>query len=103
MISPIENNGMVMRMQDFSSVRQNEENVSLNQHITIQNSIDKNGEAVARSVHEKDNSDGADTHHDAREKGRNKYYDTRKKKSKDESLKDGIVVAKGKSVFDITI
>ena len=103
MISPIENNGMVLRMQDFSTVRQNEENISVNQQLHIQDSKSKSDDINAHSVQSKDDSDGADTHHDAREEGRNKYVNMRKKKNGDELPKEGRVIAKGKGGFDITI
>ena len=103
MISPIENNGMVMRMQDFSSIRQNEENVSVNQHMQIQDTLDKTDDANAHTVREQSDSDGADTRHDAREEGRNKYFDNRKKKGQNSVPLEGRMVAKGRGGFDITV
>lgn len=103
MITPIETNGMMLRTQDFSVLRQNEENHLSNQHIQIQNSIDKSGEENARSVQKKDDSNGAGTRHDAKEEGRNKYVNMRKVKKADDPLKEGVVVAKGKGGFDLSI
>lgn len=103
MITPIENNGMMLRTQDFSSIRQNEDNHSVNLHMHIQDSIDKNEDRSARSVHSKDNSDGANTNHDAKEKGRNTYFDNRKKDSKKHGKQEGVVVPKNHGGFDVTI
>ena len=103
MISPIENNGMVLRMQDFSQVRQNEENVSVNQHVVIQEDLDKTEESNAHSVVKKDNADGTGTDHDARQEGRNKYTDNRKKKNAGSVPSSGRMVAKGQGGFDISI
>ena len=103
MITPIENNGMVLRTQDYSALLQSEENHSSNQHVQIQNNIDKNGEVIAHSVQSKDDSNGANTKHDAKEEGRNKYVNLRKAKNGNDPLKEGIVVVKGKGGFDLSI
>ena len=103
MITPIENNGMMLRTQDFSVLRQNEDNNLSNQHVNIQDNIDKTGERNAQSVQKKDDSNGADTRHDAKEEGRNKYFNNRKLKGKNDPLKDGVVVAKGRGGFDLSI
>ena len=103
MISPIENTGMIMRTQDFSAVRHNEDNHSANVHVQIQERMDKADEANAHTVIQKDNADSADTRHDARDEGRNKYFSTRKKKQNDDVAEEGVVVVKRKSGFDITI
>lgn len=102
MISPVENNGMMLRTQDFSIMRGNEDRAIANQHTIIQNDIDKTGENAAHQVLRKDNSDGADTRHDARNEGKNKYYNNRKKK--DTAVKkEGVMVKKSMGGFDITV
>lgn len=103
MISPIETNGTVLRMQDFSTIRHNEENHAGNQHLVLQDAQDKAEDTNAHTVQKKADSDGADTHHDAREEGRNKYIDTRKKKDKNPISREGVVIAKQKGGFDISI
>lgn len=103
MISPIENSGMILRTQDFSGVRHNEENHSANVHVRIQESIDKSEEANAHSVREKDNADKSGTHHDARDEGRNKYFSLRTKQKKEKEQEDGVVVKKKPGGFNITI
>lgn len=102
MISPIENSGMIMRTQDYSTVRQNEDNHSNNIHVHIQEQMDKTDDNKSHTVRSRDDADSSDTHHDARDEGRNKYFDTRKKKS-EKVAKDGVVIAKSKNRFDISI
>ena len=103
MISPVENNGMVLRTQDFTAIRHNEENRANNQHVQIQDTLDQNEDVSAHTVREKDNSDGADTRHDAREEGRNKYVNLRKKNDKKDPLGEGVVVAKKRASFDMSV
>ena len=94
---------MMLRTQDFSAIRQNEENHSVLQHVRIQDDKDKEQDANAHSVQKKDNADGSDTQHDAREQGRNKYFDTRKKKKSNDLDDGGIVIAKNRGGFDLKI
>lgn len=103
MISPIENSGMLMRTQDFSVMRQNEDNHSGNIHVQIQSRMEKTEDVNAHSVVTKDNADGANTEHDARQEGRNRYVNIRKKKKSDALADEGVVVVKKKSGFDISI
>ena len=106
MISPIENNNMVVRAMDFSVIKHNENEQPHNQHVTIQEDIDRRDDAHVMTVREKDNADKSGTEHDAREEGRNKYYNMRKKPDKkDESVPDeGIVIpVRPGGGFNITI
>jgi len=103
MISPIENSGMILRTQDFSSVRHNEDNHSANVHVQIQEALDKSDDANAHSVRKKDNADKSGTHHDARDEGRNKYVNLRTKKKNNKAEEDGVIVKKQPGGFNITI
>lgn len=103
MISPIENSGMLLRTQDFSAIRQNEENQTTVAHSQIQGQLDKTEEAVAHTVISKEDSSRSDTNHDARQEGRNKYIDMRKKKKSDAVAKEGVVVKKTATRFDMSI
>ena len=94
MISPIVNNGMMARTQDFASLRQMDDNKAQGVQINIQQQIDDKKEMDVHTVHEADDSNEPDTHHDAREEGRNKYFDMRNKNAKKESKADGIVKSK---------
>ena len=103
MITPIENNNMVVRAMDFQAVKQNEIEHPHNQHMIIQESIDREDDSHVNTVREKDNADKSGTEHDAKEEGRNKYFSTRKTKKKDEVPDEGIVIPLDRGGFNITI
>ncbi|MCR5832306.1 MAG: hypothetical protein K6G67_09235 [Lachnospiraceae bacterium] len=103
MITPLENNNMVVRAMDYSNVQRNEIEHPHHQHVVIQEDIEKNDDSNVKTVRNKDDADGADTHHDAREEGRNKYFSTRKTKKKNEVPDEGKVIPKNPGGFNITI
>ncbi len=103
MISPIESNNMVVRAMDFQAIKANENESTQTQHIVIRDDIDKNDDAHVNTVRDKDNADKSDTHHDAREEGRNKYFSNRKNKKKDEVPDEGRVIPLNSGGFNITI
>lgn len=103
MISPIESNGMIARTQDYSSFRLQEDNKANVAHVSIQERIDEKGQSNVRSVHNADNSDRPGTEHDAREEGRNKYFNMRKEKKSEKKENDGKVTVKKSFGFDLKI
>ena len=103
MISPLENNNMVMRAMDFSTIKQNENDHPQTQHVIIQEDIEKNDTSHVTTVREKDNADRSGTEHDAKEEGRNKYFSTRKVKKADEVPDEGRVIPLNQGGFNITI
>ncbi len=103
MISPIENNNMVVRAMDFSVIKQNENDHPQTQHVIIQEDIEKNDDSHVKTVHAKDNADKSGTEHDAKEEGRNKYFSNRKEKKKDEIPDEGRVIPLNTGGFNITI
>lgn len=103
MISPIETSGMISRTQDISLLRQNEENRGALDHMNIQNRLESKQEENFRTVHEADDSNKSDTHHDAKEKGKNEYFNMRKNSKKKPPAKEDKVIAKSRHGFDIKI
>lgn len=103
MISPIENNNMVVRAMDYQNVKVNEDEHPHTQHILIQEDIDRNDDSHVNTVREKDNADKSGTEHDAKEEGKNKYFSTRKVKKQDEIPEEGRVVEIKRSGFNMTI
>ena len=103
MISPLENNNMVVRAMDFSAIKANENEHPHTQHVIISEDIQKNDDSHVNTVREKDNADGAGTEHDAKEEGRNKYFSTRKKKQADEVPEEGRVIKINPGGFNMTI
>lgn len=95
MISPIESNGMVARTQDYASMRQQDDSKAFGAQLNVQQRMDERDAANVRTVRNANDSGKSDTHHDAREEGRNKYFDIRdKKKSKKDAPVEGKVTLK---------
>lgn len=102
MISPLENNNMMIRTQDYASMRNQDDVRAAASQVRIQEQIDEREGENVRTVHQSDDSNKPDTHHDAREEGRNKYYNNRKN-TKRESESDGVVRVKNHGGFDLKI
>ena len=104
MITPLENNGMVARTQDISMFRHNEVQQPATEHLNTQNLIERRADENAHTVQSRPDSDRPDTRHDARDEGKNKYYDMRRKKQSGNVVPDeGIVKVKNHTGFDIIV
>ena len=105
MITPIEDNNMVVRTMDFQAIKHNENEHQNTQHMIIQEDIDQTENSNVNTVHKKDDADKPGTEHDAKEEGRNKYVSNRKSnnKKKDEIPEEGRVIALRPGGFNITI
>ena len=93
---------------DFSIIKQSEDNHPQNQHVMIQEDIDRRDDSHVQTVREKDNADASNTDHDAKEEGRNKYYSMRdkdgKRKTENDIPDEGIVIpVRPGGGFNITI
>jgi len=103
MISPIENNGMIARTQDYSSFKLQEDTRAAGGQIYIQEQSDQNKNANVKTVHRSDDSDRPDTNHDAREEGRNKYFNNRNSGKEKKPAGDGVFIVKKSGGFDLKI
>lgn len=103
MISPLEMNGIVTRTQDYSTMKINEDNHAQVGQNVITDLQDQKYEENAIFVQTSDNSDRPDTRHDARDKSKNEYVDTRRRDKKKKLDEEGIVVNKTYSGFDMKI
>ncbi|MCR5267364.1 MAG: hypothetical protein K6E16_02480 [Lachnospiraceae bacterium] len=103
MISPLENNGIISRTQDISILKQNEDARGDISHLQTQDTFDNERDQFVHTVHDADNTSEPDTHHDAREKGRNEYIDLRNKNKKKKQQQEDRVIAKSVHGFDIKI
>ncbi|MCR5419970.1 MAG: hypothetical protein K6E98_03075 [Lachnospiraceae bacterium] len=102
MISPIEMNGVLSRTQDIASLRHNEDNKSALDSVNFQTQMNVKREEDANTVQTASGSDGTNTKHDAKEKGKNEFFDIRRKDKKDK--RDGVVKVKlSSSGFDLKI
>ena len=89
----------IPRTQDYSVMKQNEDNKGAFQQMTLGQQSQKQSEKLTKEVHSSDNADWY-----AKEKGHNEYAgnggDKRRKKKEPE---DGVVIQKQHRGFDIKI
>ncbi len=98
----VEMNGMNLRTQDFSILKQHEDARPLAEQQQLQDGQDKRVLRDARSVQHGEDSSKSDTHADAREKGKNTYMgDGGKNRRK--PADDGKVIIKGNKGFDMSV
>lgn len=94
----------IPRTQDYTTMKQNEDNKGAFQQMTLGQQSQKQSEQRTREVHSSDNADWYTGQYDAREKGNGEYAGNggrhRKKEKPDQ---DGVVVAKQHQGFDIKI
>lgn len=95
--------GTIARSQDYTTIKQNEDNKSIaQQNVLIQ---DKQKEDIQKTkqVNQSDSAQWQQKKFDAREKGSNNYEGDGGSKRKKEKEPDGKVVLKGQGGFDIKI
>jgi hypothetical protein len=103
MISPIELSGTLARTQDIANLRANEDNKAALDHVNVQNQVDVKGDETVHTVKEASGSDGTDTRHDAKEKGKNEFVDIRKKNRKAKAPDEVVRVKSPSPGFDLKI
>ena len=87
--------------QDYSIIKQNEDNKAFADQVNGQVQVQKNERQKAREVHSSDDTQWHESKPDAREKGKNEYFGDGGKHRK-EQQKERVLV-KGQSSFDIKI
>lgn len=103
-ISRVELQGQVTRAQDFTTIKQNEDNKGMVDQTNFQRQFDQTVEGRLRQVQQGDRAENEGKKYDAKEKGNGSYSgDGGKKRKKDEKEKDGKVFLKGQGSFDIKI
>ena len=103
MISPIEMNAVITRTQDIVSLRHNEDNKAAIDSGNIHTQVDVKGDETVHTVKSASESDGTDTKHDAKEKGKNEFFDIRRKEKKKKESVEGVRVKAPSSGFDLKI
>lgn len=94
----------IPRTQDYTTMKQNEDNKGTFQQMTLEQQSDKQSEQRTREVHSSDNSDWYTGQYDAKEKGHNEYAGNGgKHRKKEDPGKDGTVVTRQHQGFDIKI
>lgn len=103
-ISRVEIQGQLTRAQDFTTIKQNQDNKGLVDQINFQKQFNQTVENKVRQVHQGDKAENEGKRFDAKEKGNGTYYgDGGKRRKKEEKEKDGKVVLKGHGSFDMKI
>ena len=101
-LGPVEMNGILQRTQDFTTIKQNEDNKAFVVQSNIQNEHEQEIDHAMHQVHDADDSRDSEGEFDARREGRNKYVKTATKKKKNEKT-EGKVVVKGSGGFDVSV
>lgn len=101
-ISRVELQGQVTRAQDFTTIKHNEDNKMMVDQNNFQRQFDQTVENKARQVQQGDEAENRGKRFDAKDKGNGTYAgDGGRRRKKEE--KDGKVVLKGQSNFDMKI
>ncbi|MCM1057582.1 MAG: hypothetical protein NC517_08245 [Firmicutes bacterium] len=91
----------VSRAQDYSSIKQNEDNKAFVDQSNGQFQVQKNEQRLTKEVHSGDDARWSGKQPDAREKGNGEYYGDGGKRRKQQPREQ--VVVKGQKSFDIKI
>lgn len=103
-ISRVEIQGQLTRAQDFTTIKQNQDNKGLVDQTNFQKQFNQTVENKVRQVHQGDKAENEGKRFDAKEKGNGTYYgDGGKRRKKEEKEKDGKVVLNGHGSFDMKI
>lgn len=101
-LGPVEMNGILQRTQDFTTIKQNEDNRGLIAQTNIHNEAEQEIDHAMHQVHDAADSRDSEGEFDARREGRNKYMKSSTKRKKEEKT-EGKVVVKGSGGFDISV
>lgn len=105
-IGPLEFQGAIPRVQDYASIRQNEDSKGATDQMHATNVVNHETDVKATSVNRQDETSNNHNNFDAREKGSNEYGGDggKKRKNAEEPAKEGKVIVKGRpDSFDIRI
>ncbi len=81
-IRPVDISGMLQRTEDISIIKHNQDQRPAIEQQNLQTQQVRKEEAMRHQVLNPENSTKADTHADAREKGKNSYFYRKKESSK---------------------
>lgn len=92
----------ITRSQDYTTIKQNEDNKAFTDQTNIGNTIQKDTDQKAREVRSSDNSDWHTKQFDAKDKGDNEYSGDGGRRKPREEKKEQVIV-NGRQSFDIKI
>lgn len=103
-ISPVLNSGMIQRTDDVGNLKLQQEQRPVAEQQNAQTQMTRKADEFRHQVVTPSDSSKADTHADAREEGKNKYFFKKKVQKKQEETSDGCVVKKRSSnSFDMKV
>lgn len=103
-ISRVALQGQVTRAQDFTTIKQNEDNKTVVQQSNIQREFGRTIDDRLHQVHRGERTEKDGKRFDAKDQGNGTYSgDGGSQRKKQETEKDGKVILKGQSSFDIKI
>lgn len=103
-IGMVELNGTIQRVQDYATVKHNENNKVIADQSNFQTQFSKQVQEKSTQVKRGDDTQDPNKRHDAREKGKNEYSgDGGRRRRQGDVPGDGIVIRKNSSGFDMKI
>ena len=103
-ISRVVLQGQVTRAQDFTTIKQNEDNKGMVDQSNFQKQFDRTVDNRLRQVNQGDRTENEGKRFDAKEKGGGNYQgDGGQNRKKEDKETDGKVLLKGRGSFDIKI
>ena len=81
-VGPVTLNGIIPRTQDYSAIKQQEDNKPVIEQHNIQTTMKTQGQRQLKQVNHADDADQHMKKYDAKEKGSNEYHGQQKKKKK---------------------
>lgn len=104
-ISPILNSGMIQRTDDVGVIKHQQDTKPVVEQQNAMTQVAKKTEEMRRQVVNPEDANKANTHADAREEGKNKYFFRKKegKKKQSEPTEDRVIKKTMGGGFDIKV
>ena len=102
-ISPILNSGMIQRTDDVGALRLQQEQRPIAEQQNAQVQMTRKADEFSHQVVTPADPNKADTHADAREEGKNKYFFQKKNKKQEEKQEDRVIKKYSTSSFDMKV
>ena len=103
-ISPILNSGMIQRTDDVAALKLQQDSRPMVEQQSAQTQMTRKADEFSHQVVTPADSNKTDTHADAREEGKNKYFFQKKTdKKQEEKPKDRVIKKYSSGSFDIKV
>lgn len=102
-ISPILNSGMIQRTDDVGALRLQQEQRPMAEQQNAQVQMTRKADEFSHQVVTPADSNKTDTHADAREEGKNKYFFQKKNEKQEEKQEDRVIKKYSSSSFDMKV